>query len=67
MTGAVTKYDPALCWGFITGEDDRSYFVHRSEILGRPLQAGDRVEFDPTQAPRGLRAVGVRKLAEASR
>jgi len=67
MTGVVKRYDPVLCWGFIRGEDGRDYFLHRTEVLGPPPAAWDKVEFDPTETPRGLRAVGVRKLEEAAR
>lgn len=67
MTGVVKTYDRMLCYGFIGGEDGHDYFVHRSEVHGPPLQVGERVEFDPTEAPRGPRAVGVRKLEDAPR
>lgn len=62
MTGTVERYDRALCWGFVRGDDGQSYFVHWSEILGPWLTPGERVSFDPAESPRGPRAVGVRRL-----
>jgi CspA family cold shock protein len=62
MTGTVRNYDPILRYGFITGEDGQDYFVHRSDVTGTVLIAGERVTFDPTTTAKGLRAVAVKRI-----
>ena len=47
-------------FGFITGEDNKDYFVHSSEIEGI-LEEGDDVEFEPASTDRGLQAKKVKK------
>lgn len=63
MTGVVQRYDPILRYGFIHGEDDFEYFVHRSDVTGPVLHSGERVTFDPMTTAKGLRAVAVRRPA----
>ena len=64
MTGKITHVVPDKGYGFITGEDGRDYYFHRSALEpGQPfdhLLDGAAVTFDAAHAPKGLRAEGVR-------
>jgi len=64
MTGYCQWFDERKGYGFVQGDDGLKYFVLGSEVLGRPLSTGARVSFDAT-SPKGLRAVGVRRLEPA--
>jgi CspA family cold shock protein len=63
--GTIRSIFPDRRYGFITGEDGRSYFVHASDIVAIPIAdliAGDAVAFDPdVKHPRGPRATSVRR------
>ncbi len=64
MRGHVVWFDAVRAYGFITGDDRQTYFVHRTAVLdGAPLETGERVEFDATETPRGLRAEAVRRIS----
>lgn len=53
-------------FGFVTGEDEKEYFVHITAIgEGVRLAEGDAVTFDVEQGDRGPKAVNVKK-AEAA-
>lgn len=44
--GVVTMYDSGRGFGFIESKaDDKSYFVHASQIHGGALEHRDKVEF----------------------
>jgi len=60
MKGKVKWYNRMKGFGFITGEDNKDYFVHSSEIEGI-LEEGDDVEFEPASTDRGLQAKKVKK------
>ncbi|MBO8092418.1 MAG: cold shock domain-containing protein [Prosthecochloris sp.] len=65
MRGEVTRYNEFRGYGFIKGDDDRNYFVHRSFIEGegyKYLREGDRVEFDPREVPKGFEAGHVKVI-----
>jgi len=67
MFGTVRHFGGT--YGFITGDDGCDAFVHYSDIIVaddgfRALAAGERVEFELTEAERGLRAKSVRKIGE---
>jgi cold shock CspA family protein len=62
VTGIVDRYDKALCYGFLRGDDGRRYFVHRTDVAGPMLTAGERVQFDPLTTAKGLRARAVQRL-----
>ncbi len=51
-------------YGFIRGEDGQEYFAHRSAFLGNivfeTVREGQRVTFDASRGPKGLRAENVR-------
>lgn len=57
MNGHVLWFDAVKAYGFITGDDRRTYFVHRTAVLDdAELTTGARVEFEATETPRGPRA-----------
>jgi cold shock CspA family protein len=68
IRGTIKAIKKAEGYGFVThsatGED---YFFHRSEVRDSEvpfdmLQPDDEVEFEPTDGPKGLRALAVRAL-----
>lgn len=51
-------------FGFITNEDGKEVFFHRSALEGvdfDALEEGDSVEFNLERGPKGPRAVNIRK------
>ncbi|MBI5866941.1 MAG: cold shock domain-containing protein [candidate division Zixibacteria bacterium] len=64
--GTVKFFDDARGYGFIIDDDSHEVFVHHSAIRAtghRTLIAGDRVEFEIVDGPKGLPQAGnVRKL-----
>jgi CspA family cold shock protein len=64
QTGRVKKVVQERGFGFITGDDGKEYFFHRSELeLGLSfdrLVGGERVTFSVEPGPKGLRAVRIR-------
>lgn len=59
-TGTVKKLVSERGFGFITGEDGKDYFFHRS-ALGASLDfdrltGGERVQFEIELDPKGARA-----------
>ncbi len=66
MTGRVKWYDEKKGFGFIAAEDGREIFVHYSAITGaKTLGQGQKVGFDITLGPKGLRAVKVKSIGHA--
>lgn len=62
MKGTVKFFNDMKGFGFITGEDEKEYFVHVSGINeGVTLQENDSVEFEVEQGDRGPKAVKVSK------
>lgn len=61
MKGKVKWYNRMKEYGFITGEDNKDYFVHSSEITGS-IDEGDDVEFEPVKSEKGVQAKGVKKV-----
>jgi len=50
-------------FGFITGDDGKDVYVHKSSIEGGlALAVGDSVEYEVETSERGLRAKGVKKI-----
>jgi cold shock protein len=66
MIGKVRWFEAKKGYGFITPEDgSRDVFVHFGNIAGEghpPLQPGDKVQFEVTEAPQGPQAIQVRRL-----
>ncbi|MCC7574016.1 cold shock domain-containing protein [Candidatus Woesearchaeota archaeon] len=62
MEGKVKFFNDLKGFGFITGEDEKDYFVHTSGLAdGVRLNNDDAVLFDVEQGDKGLKAVNVRK------
>jgi cold shock protein len=68
MTGKIKKLIPERGFGFITGEDGKDYFFHRTETIAfEDLYEGDQVSFEADTGPnaaKGPRALAV-VVAEA--
>ncbi len=63
MKGKVKFFNEGKHFGFITGEDEKDYFVHSSQILeDAHLAEDDEVEFEATEGDRGPLAKEVKKL-----
>ncbi len=60
MKGTIKAYYDDRRFGFITGEDDASYFFHEDDCLMSGLSKGNIVEFEPSSQPKGLRAKNVK-------
>ena len=57
MQGKVNWYDETKGFGFIIGDNEKSYFVHRSFINSKDtLKKDDSVTFTPTNTEKGLQA-----------
>ncbi len=59
--GTVKKIVADRGFGFISGEDGKEYFFHRSAIPNfDDLRGGERVKFETEPSPKGPRAGRVR-------
>ena len=62
-TGIVKKVVAERGFGFITAEDGKDYFFHRSALAQSlefdRLAGGEKVEFEIEQDPKGARANNV--------
>ena len=64
--GTVKFFDPGKHFGFINGDDGKSYYFHESQVAeGTRVTDGDRVSFTPAQGERGPKAENVKKLTDA--
>ena len=62
MKGTVKFFNSMKEFGFITGEDGKDYFVHKSALKDNiTLNENDSTSFDVEQGDRGLKAVNVKK------
>jgi len=52
MYGTVTKYFHNRGFGFICGENRKTYFIHHSELHGEYIDKGYYVFFKPFQNDR---------------
>lgn len=62
MLGKVHWFDSQKGYGFIIGEDKKSYFLHFKEIKVDGFKValeGDNVEFEIETTPKGLKAKDV--------
>ena len=60
--GKVKFFSEKRGYGFITGEDNKEYFVHYKNIKGeghKTLLEAQNVEFEPAESPRGRIAIEV--------
>jgi CspA family cold shock protein len=58
-TGTVKSFNESKGFGFIEGDEGEDVFVHYSALEGegfRTISEGQRVEFETTSGPKGLRA-----------
>ena len=63
VEGTVKFFNEMKNFGFIDGDDGKSYFVHRSALKeGTTIREGDRVSFDAAQGEKGLKAENVQKI-----
>jgi len=63
MEGTVKWYNPRKGYGFISGEDGKDVFVHKSSIPeGIYLNEGDKVDYQLEDSERGPQATNVKKL-----
>jgi len=63
MEGTVKWYNPRKGYGFISGEDGKDIFVHRSSIPeGTYLNEGDKVDYQLEDSERGPQATNIKKL-----
>ena len=63
MKGEIKKLIRERGFGFISAEDGREVFFHRSALEGVDFDAldeGNSVEFNVEKGPKGPRAVNVR-------
>ena len=59
--GTIKKIVADRGFGFISGEDGKEYFFHRSAIANfDALRGGERVQFEIEPSPKGPRAGRVR-------
>jgi CspA family cold shock protein len=62
MKGTVKFFNEMKGFGFISGEDGKDVFVHKTALEeGTTLHENDSVSFDVEQGDKGLKAVNVRK------
>lgn len=61
MKGTVKFFNVMKEFGFITGEDGKDYFVHKTALKVDTLKENDIVTFDTEQGEKGLKAVNVNK------
>jgi CspA family cold shock protein len=62
MKGTVKWYNDMKGYGFLTGEDGKDTYVHRTAIpTGMNLVQGDQVEYDIEDSERGQRATNLNK------
>jgi CspA family cold shock protein len=63
LKGTVKRVIRERGFGFISAEDGREIFFHRSALEGidfDALEEGNSVEFDVERGPKGPRALNVR-------
>ena len=62
MKGKVKFFNRMKGFGFIAGEDDKEYFVHKTGLKpGANIDEDDEVSFDVEEGDRGPKAVNVVK------
>lgn len=63
VEGEVKFFNVTKNFGFITGDDGKDYFVHRSGIDGqKDLREGEKVSFDIVEGDRGPKAENVKTI-----
>ena len=60
MEGTVKFFNTMKNFGFITGEDEKDYFVHANDLNeGVSINENDKVTFDVEEGDRGPKATNV--------
>ena len=63
MKGNIKWYNARKGYGFITAEDGKEVFIHRTAIPAETsLNEGDEVQFEIENSERGPQAKNVKKL-----
>jgi CspA family cold shock protein len=65
LKGTIKRVIRERGFGFISAEDGREIFFHRSAFEGTDFEAleeGNSVEFDVEKGPKGPRALNVRTI-----
>ena len=61
--GTVKFFNRIRNYGFINGDDGKTYFVHGTGLkAGVEVDEGDRVSFNVVEGDKGPKAEGVEKL-----
>ena len=62
MKGTVKFFNDEKEFGFISGEDGKEYFVHKTGLeAGVTIDKDDSVTFDAEKGDKGMKAVNVKK------
>jgi CspA family cold shock protein len=62
MKGTVKFFNREKEFGFITGEDGKDYFVHKTGLQdGVTIDKEDNVTFEAEKGDKGMKAVKVSK------
>ena len=65
MTGIVKRYNDRHGYGFIEGDDGRTYFAHISEVKNaEELQRGQLVSYEPKNDLKGMAAINIEVRGE---
>lgn len=65
MQGKIKWFDKKRGFGFITSDEGDDYFFHVSEFEGTlQPENRDKVCFEPEEAPKGIKAVKVKKIPD---
>ena len=65
LEGIVKFFKVKGNYGFITGNNGKDYFAHRSEVQdSQDLVQGEKVLFKSEETERGLKAVGITKFGQ---
>ena len=63
MKGTVKMFNAERGFGFITGDDGKDVYVHKTSIEGgATLTVGDKVEYEVVAGERGPAAKNVKKV-----
>lgn len=65
VKGIVKFFNRTKNYGFIDGDDGKTYFVHGTGLKeGTTIDEGDKVSFTATEGDKGPKAEDVEKLEE---